>query len=297
MNALLPMPISGPITPAQKTTLRNLVRRAARAEILPRFRNLSAAEIDTKSGPEDLVTEADRAAEKMIARGLIAMFPNALIVGEEDVAGNPKILDKISDAETAFTIDPVDGTANFAQGLATFGVIISMLRFGTPVFGLHYDPIMDDVVMADRDSPTVFQAAGKAARKVQVSKGGALADIKGFVPFNIMPKAHQPAIAQLFIEFRRLANLRCSCHEYRQLAQGHVDFVITANDPAPWDHAAGTLLVQQAGGYVAFLDGSEYSANRLEGYVLSASNKEVWTAVREAFAFLIDTPEAPAAPS
>ena len=146
MSDTLPMPVST-LSKAQRSSILNLVRRAARAEILPRFRNLESGEIDQKKSHQDLVTEADRAAERMIARGLLALFPNALIIGEENVADHPEVLDKVADAELAFTIDPVDGTWNYAHGLTTFGVIVSALRFGTPVFGLIYDPVMDDVVL------------------------------------------------------------------------------------------------------------------------------------------------------
>ena len=59
MNAQLPMPVSAPFTTAQKSTIRNLVRRAARAEIMPRFRKLDLGDISEKSGPMDLVTDAD----------------------------------------------------------------------------------------------------------------------------------------------------------------------------------------------------------------------------------------------
>ncbi len=83
MSDRLPMPIPAPLSEAQRTQIINIIRRASRAEILPRFRTLGSGDIDHKSGPLDVVTEADREAEKMIVRGLLSMFPNAHIVGEE----------------------------------------------------------------------------------------------------------------------------------------------------------------------------------------------------------------------
>ncbi len=115
MSDSLPMTIPAPLTQAQRTQIINLVRRTARAEILPRFRTLVTSDIDQKSGPMDMVTAADREAEKMIVRGLLAMFPNALMVGEETMT-EEKIA-ALADAEMGFTIDPVDGTWNFAHGL------------------------------------------------------------------------------------------------------------------------------------------------------------------------------------
>ena len=68
----LPAPLPPVLTAAQQTHVVNVLRRAARAEVLPRFRNLAPADIDTKSGPHDLVTAADLAAEAMITRALAA---------------------------------------------------------------------------------------------------------------------------------------------------------------------------------------------------------------------------------
>ena len=82
-------------------------------------------------------------------------------------------------------------------------------------------------------------------------------------------------------------------HEMRMLAQGHVDFVLSAG-LTPWDHAAGALLCQCAGGHVAMLDGSDYNAAKREGYLLCAANLETWERIRDAMSFLLDTPAATA---
>ena len=139
-----------PLTDDVMTGLIEAVRDAARREILPRFRNLSADQIDTKSGPDDLVTVADRAAEARLTAAAQKLLPGALVVGEEGVAEDPAILDRFAEAELAVVIDPVDGTFNFARGLAIFGVILAVTRHGQTVFGLLYDPVMDDWVQAHR---------------------------------------------------------------------------------------------------------------------------------------------------
>lgn len=285
MSDSLPVPIVS-LTPSQQTAIINLVRRAARAEILPRFRNLSDLDIMTKSGPDDLVTEADKAAEKMIARGLLSMFPTALIIGEEAIAENPAALKKIGDAETSFTIDPVDGTANYASGLALFGVIISMLRYGQPVYALHYDPITDDAMVATQDSKTRLLRPRKAPVYAKTAKGAPVEELRGLIPLFLFDKDVQAQVAATYPRFARANSLRCSCHEYRQLAAGHVDFVMGVNC-TPWDHAAGVLLTRQAGGYAAFLDGEDYRADRDDSILLVASDATTWGRVRDEFAFLI----------
>ncbi len=290
MTDSLPMPVTA-LRPAQVTAILNIVRRAARAEILPRFRAMTEADIKSKANDLDLVTEADTNAEKMIARGLLNLFPNALIVGEEACAANPDIIKGIANAETAFTIDPVDGTWNFANGMSTFGVILSMTRFGKPIFGLHYDPLNDDVVISEVNGRTEYRKPQKQPRVLKTSKGGSmLSDLMGYLPLHMLPKTVQGKMASLFPEFKRIGSLVCSCHEYRMLAQGNIDFVM-ATGITPWDHAAGALLVKNAGGHVAFLDGGEYDAVRTRGPLLMASNETTWHSLRDAFAFLLEVPE------
>ncbi|MGX0977559.1 fructose-1,6-bisphosphatase/inositol monophosphatase family enzyme [Roseovarius sp. MBR-51] len=283
----LPIPLSSPFTPAQQTMLINLVRRAARAEIMPRFRTVTRADATTKSGPHDLVTEADHQTEAMLARGLQRMFPHALIVGEEAVAAKPALRDDVSEAELAIIIDPVDGTWNFVHGLPLFGVIIAVTRFGRPVMGLLYDPVSDDWIIADETSPARLEAALGVARPARVSRGGELADLQGYMHYYLMSQSRQEQLAPLLPALARCIALRCSCHEYRLLAQGAVDFVMS-DVLNPWDHAAGVLVCQQAGGVARMLDGREYSTAIAKGVLLSAADEATWRRLRDHFACLLD---------
>lgn len=285
MSDSLPMTIPAPLTQAQRTQIINLVRRTARAEILPRFRTLGTSDIDQKSGPMDVVTAADKEAEKMIVRGLLAMFPNALMVGEETMT-EEKIA-ALADAEMGFTIDPVDGTWNFAHGLATFGVILSMTRFGVPVFGLIYDPVTDELLIADETSHAHVIAPRRPTRSVSVSKGGPIEELSGFASFYNLPEPKRPQMTNLMTRFQRLYMLRCAAHEFRMVALGHVDFVLCSN-LTPWDHAAGALIVRRAGGHVACLDGSDYRAQMRSGYLLCAPDAATWGRIRDAMSFLLE---------
>ena len=115
---------------ADTLVVAEILRKAAQAEILPRFRNLSAGAIRAKSSQLDLVTDADEAAERLIEAELLRAFPNAVVIGEEGVSRNPKLLDGLADADLAFILDPVDGTLNFASGLPLFGVMASAVMKG-----------------------------------------------------------------------------------------------------------------------------------------------------------------------
>ncbi len=287
----LPIPLTSPLSPAQKTSLINLVRRAAKAEILPRFRNLGADDVATKSSAHDLVTEADTGAEAMMARGIQAMFPHALVVGEEAATVDAKLKEKIGEAELAFIIDPVDGTWNFVNGLGVFGVILSITRFGKPVFGLLYDPLADDWITAEEDSPAEFTRAIGTTRPLRVSEGGELGDLSGFTHYNYLPQDAKPGVAGALPGLGRAMSLQCSCHEYRILARGGADFLFSGT-LNPWDHAAGVLILQRAGGVVRMLNGDDYTAMANQGYILAAPNEATWSKLRDHFAFLLEDTKA-----
>ncbi|MEL7091853.1 MAG: inositol monophosphatase [Pseudomonadota bacterium] len=281
----LPMPVTAPLSPAQKTQILNLVRRAARAEIMPRFRRLDRGEIGTKADEMDLVTAADTGAEAMITRGLQMAFPHALVIGEEAVSKNTKLLDRIAKAELSFVIDPVDGTWNFANGMPLFGTIIAVCRFGTPVFGMIYDPVGDDAIMADNLSPAIWQTNAGHRRPIRGRDPRAIEDMVGYMHIRLMSPAAQEYVWPRVGVLAHAGALRCSAHEYRLLATGAVDFVLSSM-LNPWDHVAGSLITQQAGGMSAMLDASPYDATVRKGYLLTASSPETWDIVADYFSGL-----------
>lgn len=286
MTDQLPMTVTAPLSPAQKTQLINLVRRAAKAEIMPRFRTLDAGEIGTKKDENDLVTAADTAAEAMITRGLQIAFPHALVIGEESVAASPKLLDGIAEAELCFIIDPVDGTWNFAKGMPLFGTIIAVTRFGVPVLGLIYDPVGNDLIMTDNTSPAEWRTRSGRRRPIQTAAPKALDKMAGYMHIRQMPAEDRDLMWSSVGALGYVGTLRCSAHEYRLLATGASDFILTGHLNC-WDHAAGVLLCQQAGGKSAMLDGTDYNAAMTSGYLLSASCEAVWSDAAAHFAGLL----------
>ena len=288
MTQTLPAHLPKAVTTAQQQHIVNIVRRAAKAEILPRFRNLNAADIATKSGPNDLVTEADIAAEAMITRALKIAFPDALIVGEEAVAADPSLQDALADAPLAFIIDPVDGTWNFAKGIGLFGVILAVTRYGRPAFGLIYDPLADDWAIADEDGPARLENGNGTSRPLQAAMGKPIENLVGFIPHQLFKGEKQQKLVACIPSFAQTNTLLCSAHEYRQIAQGHVDFVISSARPNPWDHAAGVLICQQAGGYAEMLAGGAYTADQNEGYLLTAPDKTTWNKLKKLLSFLLE---------
>jgi fructose-1,6-bisphosphatase/inositol monophosphatase family enzyme len=287
MTDNLPAPLPEAISPAQRLSVINIVRRAAKAEIMPRFRALSLSDVSAKSRPDDLVTAADVAAEAMITRALRTAFPEALVVGEEAISADPGLLDGLADAPLAFVIDPVDGTWNYAHGLAVFGVILAVTRFGRPVFGLIYDPVVDDWVIAGERGAATMERPFGVPRPLQVSMGKSIDALSGYVPLHLFTGDKRQKLAATLPGFARTANLRCSAHEYRMIAQGHVDFLLTES-LNPWDHAAGALICERAGAHVEMLDGGAYSAARHTGHLLVAPDRATWNRLKKVFGFLVE---------
>lgn len=261
--------------PVDVTVVADLLRRAAKAEILPRFRRLGIGDVRSKSEPSDLVTEADEAAERMIKRELAVIAPQALFIGEETVASDPDLLGKLADAELAIVVDPVDGTFNFASGVPAFGVMASVVWKGETVAGIIYDPMGDDWVLAEKGAGTFLRRADGEQMRLKVSESRPIEAMIGMASAGYFFGSDRERILCNLAKVRFFGNYRCSAHEYRTFAGGHVQFVLY-NKLMPWDHLAGTLIAQEAGGHVARLDGSPYLPHHFDGGLLVATDPDSW---------------------
>jgi fructose-1,6-bisphosphatase/inositol monophosphatase family enzyme len=238
--------------------LATLMREAAKAEIMPRFRRLGAADIRVKTEASDLVTEGDEAAERFIKARYEAILPGALFVGEESVAADPSLLPKIADADLALTVDPIDGTFNFASGLPLFAVMAAVVSKGETVAGIVYDPVGDDF---------------------KVIEPASLDQMFGMASTGYLHGGDRATVLGNMAKVRFLMNYRCAGHEYRTFASGHVHFLMY-NKLMPWDHLPGTLIAQEAGAYAARFDGSAYKPRHIEGGLILAPNRDMWDQLR-----------------
>lgn len=264
------------------------VRAAGKAAVLPRFRALGAGEVVQKTDFADLVTVADTEAEAMIGAALAQTWPEARVLGEEAVAADPALRDAMAGPGWQVIVDPVDGTWNFAKGLANFGMIAVAVRDGATQYGLLYDPLLDDWVEVTAGGPARFVQADGRAQVLAVSRVSDAAQMCGFIPVGLFGAERKRAAVLAGLSYGRVTSLRCSCHEYRLMAQGHVEFVISGPQPHPWDHAAGVLAVQAAGGVARFLDGAAYDLARREGVLVVANSEATWSRVAQDYAALAD---------
>jgi fructose-1,6-bisphosphatase/inositol monophosphatase family enzyme len=260
-----------------------LLRDASRAEILPRFRRLAPEAVRAKSGPLDLVTEADEAAERVIEAGLRALFPGCVVVGEEGTAADSGLLTRLAGADLAFVVDPVDGTANFAAGVPLFGCMAAAFVKGEVVAGWIHDPLGDDTVMALRgEGAWVEDGAGVRLGDLRVAAPVPLARMVGAVSWGYLPPPMKPRVVSRLPLLAGTLNFRCAAHEYRLAASGHAHLLLY-NRLMPWDHAPGWLLHREAGGHSARFDGSAYEASHhLAGGLICAPDRASWEEARAA---------------
>src|ERR1019366_7923884 len=174
-----------------------------------------------KTGPLDLVTEADEAAERRITAGLRREFPGCVVIGEEAASANPDLLKDLAGAELAFVIDPIDGTANFAAGLPLFGVMAAVFRKGEIVGAVIHDPVGDDSAIALRGEGAWFEPPDGRRRDMRVAASVPAADMSGNVSWRFLP---EPLRSQVCARLPRLGacwDYRCSAHVYPMTAAGH----------------------------------------------------------------------------
>lgn len=126
------------------------VRTAAATEIMPRFRQLAAHEIDEKSGPHDLVTDADRKAEEFLTEALVKLLPGSVVVGEEAVHANPATYEAIKGEAPVWIVDPVDGTRQFVHGDPGFCTLVALAHRGVLLASWTYAPARDQLAVAVR---------------------------------------------------------------------------------------------------------------------------------------------------
>ena len=260
--------------------LRDILRQAGDTEIMPRFRTLADADITEKKSSIDLVTDADLLAEKYITARLSERFPDALIVGEEACEANPGLITALADAELAFTIDPVDGTFNFSAGLPVFGTITAVVVKGETVAGLIYDPIGNDWAIVEKGSGSWMCKPDGSQEQMFMRPSQPLEQMIGIANTGYFDIETRRKLLVNLADVRLFTSYRCAAHEYRLLAQGHMDFAMY-NKLMPWDHLAGALLMQEAGGHVARLDGSAYLPHHTDGGLLVAADEDTWQELRE----------------
>ena len=242
-----------------------VIKDAATRAILPRYQQLAEGEIITKS-PGELVTVADREAEVLLFEGLARILPEAALVGEEASEADPALLDRLGDA-LCWIVDPIDGTHNFARGAPPFGVMVALAQSGETIAGWIYDPLSGRLCHAHQG-----QGAFVGEERIAARTTGAEPPVAAISLVFMDPAKRAAMSAQIAPHYTLVDIPRCAAEQYPRLVLGVNDLSIFERTLA-WDHAAGVLFVNEAGGKAARPDGRAYRVDEahLPGLIGAAS--------------------------
>ena len=259
--------------------LLNIAVKAARraGEVIVRSLNHLESLTVTSKGRNDFVSEVDRTAEHEIIGIIRKHYPNHAFLAEESGSSG--------DNDTVWIIDPLDGTTNFLHGFPVFAVSIACQQRGRLEHAVIYDPMRQELFTSTRGG-----GAHLDNRRIRVSKQRTLEGSligTGF-PYRSNTRYMEPYLQMLRGVMEHAAGVRrpgAAALDLAYVAAGRVD-AFWEIGLSPWDTAAGTLLIQEAGGRIGTLTGGEF---RQGGNVVAGTPK-VYEALLELLAPLV--PEA-----
>ncbi|MGI4853638.1 MAG: inositol monophosphatase family protein [Janthinobacterium lividum] len=231
-------------------------------------------------GDVDIVTEADRASEKLIGERLHTLFPTHGIFGEE---GTREQLG----AEYRWYVDPLDGTTNFAHGFPYFCVSMGLEHRpegtaddedGVMVAGVIYEPLRDELFLAERGKGAYLNG-----RRIHTSKATLLQESLLATGFPSRKRHENPNVHfyhELTLRSHGLRRAGAAAVDLAYVAAGRLEGFWEFN-LNPWDTAAGALLVEEAGGNISRFDGSNF---RLDSQEVLATNGRITAEVQQVFA-------------
>ncbi len=201
-------------------------------------------------GAIDLVTEFDKRSEELILSAIQREFPDHAILSEE--SGHSQ-----TTSEYQWIIDPLDGTTNFANGIPIFCVTISLFKNNSPIVGVTYDPLRDEMFSAE-----VGDGATLNNHPIHVSSKSVLAEavISTGFPYDLRtnPRNNLDQFVQFQLRTRAVRHLASAALDCAWTAMGRLDGYWEFG-VQPWDIGAGILIVKEAGGQVTSINGAEYA--------------------------------------
>jgi myo-inositol-1(or 4)-monophosphatase len=253
--------------------LLNIAVRAARraGEVIVRNLNRLESLTVTSKGRNDFVSEVDTQAEAEIIAIIRKHYPDHAILAEESGPSG--------DNDTLWIIDPLDGTTNFLHEFPVFAVSIACQQKGRLEHAVVYDPMRGELFTASRGGGAHLDNRRMRVSKQRTLEGSLIST--GF-PYRANARYIDAYLAMLKVAMESTAGVRrpgAAALDLAYVAAGRVD-AFWEIGLSPWDTAAGTLLIQEAGGRIGTLTGAEF---RQQGHVLAGTPK-VYTALLEAFA-------------
>ena len=213
----------------------------------------TSMEIDSKAGPANFVTEYDKKVQDMLEDKLMKIVPDARFVGEEDDSR------KASDQGKYFIVDPIDGTTNFIKDYHMSSISVALLEDGVVQLGVIYNPYLDEMYYAERGNGAYCNEKKILVSKQPLSNGIV---IFGSSPYNA--ELHELSFKTAYEYFKQALDIRRSgsaALDLCAIAAGRAELFFELI-LSPWDYAAGSLIVEEAGGIVTTMEGEQISFNK-----------------------------------
>ncbi|MCQ8783250.1 inositol monophosphatase family protein [Mangrovibrevibacter kandeliae] len=201
-------------------------------------------------GPADFVSNADRKAEEIVFQELTRSRPDWGLLMEErgEVTG--------ADERHRWIVDPLDGTTNFLHGIPVFAISIALERDGEIVAGVVFNPAMDELYTAEKGGGAFLND-----RRIRVASRKSLPEALFGTGIPFLGKGDHARflyeIRQVMGESAGVRRMGAAALDLAYVAAGRLDG-FWERDLLPWDLAAGSLLVREAGGFVTLTDGSKF---------------------------------------
>ncbi|WP_210358694.1 inositol monophosphatase family protein [Sphingomonas beigongshangi] len=245
-----------------------LMRRVGADIVMPHFRNLSPDQVIEKAA-DDLVTVADRASEAALTEGLSAIDAHARVVGEEAVSADASLLEGL-DHGRVWIVDPIDGTNNYASGRTPFGIMVALADDGMVEAGWILDPVSGRLVHA-------VAGGGAFVDGVQVTAHGSSGPqpVAGVASYFLSTEELADIDARAAGRWQIVPMPRCAAEQYPRLVLGDNDAALFRRT-LPWDHAAGSLFLREAGGVVRRLGGADYRIGDGRSGMIAAASADLW---------------------
>jgi myo-inositol-1(or 4)-monophosphatase len=265
----------GPMGDAQSPARVSVVRRAAEAGAAVAESSFRAGiDVETKSGKTDVVTGADRAAQRRVVEVIQDHYPDDVVVGEEEDAAKV-----VPNEGAAWVIDPIDGTNNYVRDIRDWATAVAAVVDGEAVAACNAMPALGDTYVAD-DTGTRLNGTPVSVSEVVDPERGAVSPTIWWAPDRREEYARAcETIVSRFADLRRFGSAQVTLG---MVAAGSLEGTITNVETNPWDTISGVHLVRQASGRVTGLDGERWT-HESRGLVASNGHlhDEVLAAARD----------------
>ncbi|MDC1047609.1 inositol monophosphatase [Alphaproteobacteria bacterium] len=247
--------------------LREILFNLSTNIIIPSFGNLKKNQISYKGG-KDIVTDIDISVEDKLSNILPKLLKNSNFIGEETYSKNSKILNHYLSEEYCWTVDPIDGTSNFANSKETFAVMIALTKNTEIIQSFIYKPLTEDYMHADNTGVYLND------KKINLKKQIKIEDAIGSISTKYWEDKKKNKLILLKNKFKSINSYGSIGCEYFDIALGVRDFAVLSR-LYPWDHIPGVFIVRQAGGHDCHFDKKEYKFYENSKDLIVSSSKNL----------------------